>query len=106
MDYKFAGDFSSVVRDYIESNGRNPEDSREWTLLVGALNKKVLIPNWFSKYHFAHFADIDGDDISEDQWEAIIDLFNGFIFDWMSWEMADIIIDNREEIELILKEVV
>lgn len=23
------------------------------------MNYKVLVPNWFDKYHFAHFADMD-----------------------------------------------
>ena len=101
----FLNGFRKVVWDYIESYGRDPDDSQEWSLLVGAMNDKVLIPNWFHKYHFTQFAGMDEDQINEDQWEAIIDHFNGFLPDWMSREMVETILDNSEEIEEILKEV-
>ena len=105
-DVDFLNGFRKVVWDYIENNGRDPEDSQEWSLLIGAMNDKVLVPNWFDKYHIAHLADMDVDEINEDQLEAIIDYFSGFLPDWMSREMEEIILDNREEIEEILREVV
>jgi hypothetical protein len=63
---------------------------------------KVIIPNWFNKYYFIDFAGLDEEDIFEDQWEVIVEMFNKQMPEWMSGEMSEWVSDTRDEWEEIL----
>jgi hypothetical protein len=102
-DYEKRNKFRSVIESFMDENDMDKNDSQNWAILMGAFASKVIIPNWFNKYHFIGFAGLNEEDISEDQWEEIVEMFNNRMPNWMSEEMSEWVSDTRDEWEKILK---
>lgn len=84
--------FCNMVRDFIKSEGEDPDDSQNWSELVGCFSDKVFIPNWFNRFHFIEMMDredITEETFTEEKWLEFMDLIQYRLNESTSGEVED-----------------